>query len=117
MCPFFLLQNELDSMATIWNNHAIRESRRNLPSGRPNVMYELPCLYNTRSYITQMTQAELQQYRNLSTPRSSIPCDENMHELCCHIMSNNHLRLPDTTEEAVDLYLHLRNTIRNALSI
>jgi hypothetical protein len=111
------LQNELDSIVTIWNNHTIRKSRRNLPSGRPNVMYQEPSLYNTRSYITPMHPVELGQHRELCTARSSIPCDEDMYDLCCCLMAQNNWQPSNTANGAVEMYLNLRELMRNALHI
>jgi len=43
--------------------------------------------------------------------RSSIPCDTDMFELCCEVMADENLEPPTTFDEAVNVYLLLRNKV------
>ena len=101
----------------VWNSHIIRMSRRGLPSGRPNIMLEVPSLYGTRSYLTNLTPQEIDASKDLCSFRSAVTCDTDMYRLCCHMMHQNDLEYPNTTAEAMHLYFALRGIVRNQLNV
>ena len=113
----FLFQTELDETVKVWNSHIIRPTRRGLPSGRPNIMFEVPYLYGANSYLTSITQQEHDSIKDLCTLRSDIPCDIDIYELCCHLLHVNNFAYPRTVQEATNLYLNLRRQIRALLNI
>ena len=88
-----------------------------MPSGKPNVMFKIPYLDGTFSFLTDISQPELNACRDLCSFRSTIPCDKDMFDLCCHILLENQLHVPNTPEEALHVYMNLRQTIRNILNL
>jgi len=94
-----------------WDSHKIRPSSNPVvPSGRPNIMYHIPGLWSCTDYKTAVTLADLHLCANsgLTTVRSSIPCDDDVHQLCTAIMRNNNLVLPTDGASAVNLFKRLK---------
>ena len=110
-------QNELDEIQSVWNNHKIRTSRRGLPSGRPNIMFNVPVVYGEQSHLTNITQQEIDACRSNCSFRSAIPCDTDMYELCTQIMRRDGHAFPKTTDEGLGLYMSLRDAVRQLLNL
>jgi len=94
-----------------WDSHKIRPSSNPVvPSGRPNIMYHIPALWSCTDYKTAVTQADLHLCANsgLTKVRSSIPCDDDVHQLCTAIMRSNNLVLPTDGASAVNLFKRLK---------
>jgi hypothetical protein len=112
------LQDELDNVLQVWNDHEIRASRRGLPSGRPRIMHDFPYLYNTSSYLSAIQYEELQQLRHLCVFRESIPCDALMFSLCCRTCQELGADpVPLHSDKALQLYFYLRATVRPLLCL
>ncbi|MEQ2315925.1 hypothetical protein AMECASPLE_027450 [Ameca splendens] len=102
----YLLQDELDDTAIVWNTHLIRPSKNmQVPSGRPNVMYAVPELYNTRDFLTPGQNDHVQLCRNQCVFRLTIPCDPDVYDICNILMAESQLITPADPYEAVNLYL------------
>jgi len=112
-----MFQSELDVTARVWNSHVIRQSKRGLPSGRPTVMFEVPSLYGTSSYLNTISEQELNACVQLCSFRSAIPCDTDMYTLCCQTLRQHQLAYPDTPDQAMHAYCTLRQSIRNLLNL
>ena len=98
-------------MMDVWDSHKIRPSSNPVvPSGRPNSMYHLPALWSCSDCKTAVTQADLYFCANsgLTTVRNSIPCDDDVHQLCTAIMRSNNLVLPTDGESGVNLFNMLK---------
>ena len=76
-------------------------------------MFEIPYLYGTFSYLTNISQPKLHAFRDLCSFRSTTRGDTDIFALCCQILVENQLYVPNTPEEAVHAYLKLRQTIRD----
>ena len=113
----FIFQDDLDKVAAVWNRHRIRSSNRGLPSGRPCVMYEVPIIYNTHSYLVPITEQELRVHRDRCTFRKAIPCDEDVFKLSCSLLAASNQFLPKSADEAKDLYLKLQMEARQLLQV
>ena len=60
-CFMDLLANELHKVAQHWNTHRIRPSTNSeSPSGRPDILYFLPQVNNTRDYATPVSLDEIE---------------------------------------------------------
>ncbi|KAL3973486.1 ADP-sugar pyrophosphatase / 8-oxo-dGDP phosphatase / ADP-D-ribose pyrophosphorylase [Sarotherodon galilaeus] len=104
--------DELDDAAQVWNTHSIRPSKNiNIPSGRPNVMYTLPELYGTRDFLCPTEEEHVYLCKNECVFQLTKPCDQVVYELCNILMSQSHLTPPTDPYQAVNLYMHLRETI------
>ncbi len=108
---------ELNATTEVWNSHTIRKSRRNVPSGRPTVMLEVPVLYGTHSYFNNITTQEQNACRDICSFRSVIPCDIEMYSLCVEILRQLRLAYPTTPNDALQVYLTLRQSLRHLLNI
>lgn len=74
-------------------------------------MYFLPTLYDTRDYVYDVPQRNIDICKQQCRFREPIPCDRDVHELCCAIMAENRQDFPTDPQTAVDLYLELRESI------
>ena len=111
----FKLQDELDGMATLWNSHTIRHVTDRVPSGKPNVMYCVPALYNSRDCAVQIPMEEVQVCRDECTFRDIFPFDEDVYELSMNIMRDNNWTFPNNMLKCAELYLNLRQKVRALL--
>ncbi|CAH1155551.1 unnamed protein product, partial [Phaedon cochleariae] len=75
-CFMQLVQRDLDEVVLEWSVHKIRPSRNsNSPSGRPCIMFEMPSLYQTRSYLIEVPSFALDAL-SLDCLFQEYPCDE-----------------------------------------
>jgi len=96
----------------VWNRHRIRRTRHELHvAGRPNVMYTNPELFDRSDYLQQVSDNDVQFCMQQCTMRSSIPCDGDVFDICCEVMAEEGVSGPKTVQEAVDVYLLLRNKV------
>jgi hypothetical protein len=109
LCEF---QDELDATADVWGAHVIRPSKNErVPFGRPNVIYTVPELYDTKDYLCEVSANEVNGCHEQCTFRSNVACDSDVFELCTIIMAEQNLNIPMDVYEALDLYLELRAAI------
>lgn len=111
-------QAELDKVVELWNSHRIRPSKnRNVPSGRPVVMYTCgERLYGVENRLHRTPLHTIHVCLEQCTVKGSVPCDETVFALCCLLMEEHDRQKPDCGEEAVLLYQFLRNAINVELS-
>ncbi|XP_035989950.1 uncharacterized protein LOC118561813 [Fundulus heteroclitus] len=115
-CFLGIIQDELDEMTSVWDSHIIRPSKNyRVPSGRPKVMYMFPDLYSTRDCISPVNSDDVQLCITNCAFRQATPCDTDINNLCNFLMAESHLQLPSDGFQAIDLYLHLRTSIRTSL--
>ena len=114
-CFMSILRDELHRAARLWNVHKIRPSTNvESPSGRPDVLFFLPEVSNSRNYITgvDLDELELAEERCCKrTPQSG--CCEEFVQLASMIMEEKGLEFPRTAEEAATLYVTLLEEIEN----
>ena len=75
-CYLELMRHELDTIKSLWNTHHIRPSRNeHFPSGKPDVMYYMPHLYGTTSFMQDIDREMADVLAQLLTrePNSCIP--------------------------------------------
>ncbi|MGH0123047.1 UNVERIFIED_CONTAM: hypothetical protein FKN15_047457 [Acipenser sinensis] len=109
-------KDELLRLVHLWNIHRIRPTRNAVaPDGRPVLMHNLPHLYAARNYSNAITNQQLRACREECLPKGPYPCDETVFELSCFIMGENNLTTPTNPDEAIELYLFLRNYIHTQL--
>ncbi len=78
-------------------------------------MYAYPELYGFHNEIKELDQARLDICSQEIVPKNGIPCDEDVCQLCVLIMEEMHLNFPNDPFEMCDLYINLRDEIRNAI--
>lgn len=112
-CFLHIIQDELDSVKDVWNDHIIRPSRNTRgPSGRPNVMYSLPDLYQTRNFLFDVPQNEIVLCKEECILRSNVPCDQDVYEMCNILLDRNGYIYPSDLGTGKTLYLNLRRDFR-----
>ncbi|XP_063955289.1 uncharacterized protein LOC135154065 [Lytechinus pictus] len=112
-CFMSILQTELDKMADIWNNHRIRPSvNLHVPSGHPMMMYHTPQIWGTEDQLcTNVDDDDLAACISDAVFRSTIPCDKDVYDLCVYIMKRDNLDQPMEVQDALELYIHLKQEI------
>lgn len=108
-CFMHLLRDELHRVARLWNLHRIRPSSNlESPSGRPDILFFIPEVANTKDYRVEVGLDELELAEERCCYR--LPengCVEEFTELANIIMHENNLEMPQTAEEATILYATL----------
>ena len=114
----YLLQHELDRAVYLWNSHRIRSSRTDVaPYGRPMLMYSLPYLYGAEDQLFELPVQKIEMCEEECLSKSSYPCDPVVFELCCILMTEKDLSVPEDGEQAVLLYQCLRQEIHSNLNM
>lgn len=97
----------------MWNNHRIRRSRgTSIASGRPNLLYDHPELFRAVDCLEAADTDDYSTCLDECIPRSSCPCDQDIFNLCCHLMQEEHISMPHSIEEALTVYISIRDLIR-----
>lgn len=110
--PALLLQEDLNEIRDVWNAHRIRTSKNtNVPSGIPEVMYLAPHLWGAEDLIIPFND-DLTTCKESCKFLTSVPCDEDMFDLCTIIMEESGLEFPTSRSQALELYLSLRDIVR-----
>ncbi|KAL3870743.1 hypothetical protein ACJMK2_038787 [Sinanodonta woodiana] len=82
--------NDIDSMVQVWNVHRIRPTKnQNCPNGRPVVMYKLPMIYGTRSYLQSVDEDKIKICRDECMNvyfEMNAPCDRAVLNICTPYM-------------------------------
>ena len=103
-----LIQEELNRVAQHWNLHRIRPSlNQESPPGRPDVLYFLPELRETTSYLHTVDEDAMMVAEGMCCEDHLIPFDDTFAELAEMIMEENNLQVPSTPLEASLLYSEL----------
>ena len=104
-CFIGLLQNDLDEMKILWNNHRIRYTRNaECPAGRPNVIYFAPERFGGRNGAMAIDQSQLNIAKPYCKKSSIFGCSEEFLQLVSIIMSENNLSMPGNPDEARSLF-------------
>lgn len=114
-CFLPILRNELNMIKLQWNTHYIRLSRhqRSIP-GKPDVLYHLPEMYGTCSYLKPLDRQSMQCLSWLLTVR--IPdCRSLYSQIFNNIMRDNSCNRPTTLHEATDLLVVILDLIEQEM--
>lgn len=79
-------------------------------------MYQIPSLYGARTYLTRIPDFVL----DTITPECvfhKYPCDKDFYELCNILLIENQLTRKYDPFEAVDLYIRLRQILKELFNI
>ena len=112
-----ILQNDIDATVNTWNCHLIRPTKNaRAPSGRPNVMYQLPELFGTRNYLFHPRREEIQFCREECLFREPVPCDIDVYDMCCILMVEKGYRFPVDHHGALLLYRALSDDFKDLMN-
>lgn len=113
------LQDELDTVVQMWNNHRIRPGRNgcDLYHGKPVMMYNVPELYHAQIYLhpVEMDIINTVLGEDICQWKTDIPCDIDLHDLCLLVMEQHNLTRCHDAEGAIKLYKDLRPLIKALL--
>jgi len=114
-CFMDLLQMELHKVARLWNTHRIRPSANpESPPGRPDCLYFIPQSTHTCDYLTQVGADEVDIAEEHCAQEPSLRgCSPYFSDLAEMIMEDEGLEMPNTVEQAQDLYIALLSLINN----
>ena len=117
LCFMGVLQNELQSVVKEWNTHIIHTKKvLDSPSGKPDVMYTMPELYDTHSYHFDLVNVDFEEITELyAIPRNNPVCRPLFLELCKLLIPD--MQQPTSFESALDLYGKLIVNIRRVLRL
>ncbi|CAL8375385.1 unnamed protein product [Arctogadus glacialis] len=110
-----VIQEELDEVAAIWNDHRIRASHNpRAPSGRPSMLYAVPNLYGAQNFVQQVDNTRI----DLCLEDCSFkdyPCDEDLYHICIELMTEHNFLMSTDIYQITDLYLKLRQLVHDGL--
>ena len=78
-------------------------------------MFEVPSLWGTENQLTEASSNEIDICKTEAVFRSALPCYQDIFDLCIEIMNRDNLDQTQGAQQAIDLYLHLREEIVNML--
>ena len=114
-CYNNIIKDELYKVARHWNIHCIRPSTNaESPSGRPDTLYFLPEVNETRDYKTGASVADIDVAEEMCCMQNPPNgCEPEFNELAAIIMRENRLQMPTTVDEAEQLYVELLHQIES----
>lgn len=119
MLMLSVLQNELDTVVRMWDNHHIRPSGngRALYHAKPCLVYNVPELYHAQDYLhpVEYDRMDIILQEDICLWKTEIPCDIDLYELCLLVMEENNIAQSHNAPEAKRLYRDLRPLIRALL--
>lgn len=75
----------------------------------------MPSAYDTVDYGFEINEIEVNISKNELEAMPHSPCSELIEDLCVCIMEENNIAMPQDPESMQDLYIFLREDIRNNL--
>ena len=104
-CFLPLLKEELNHIAQHWNLHKIRPSiNQESPPGRPDVLYFLPELKETISYLQAIDEDVKAVTEEMCCDNRALPSDGTLPRLVQMAMEEHNLQMGSTAPEASVLY-------------
>ena len=115
-CYMDLLRKELLTVQSEWNSHHIRPVSKSVsPSGKPDVIYHFPELYNTVSYMRPVSEITLRQYNRLACDES-IDCLPLYKALFDSVAMEQNLTIPLSLEEAANKFTQILDVLEEEIS-
>ena len=64
-CSIELLREEVTEVATAWNQHTISHYRNGGPTGRPDIMFFLPHIYDTIDHLQYVSDEDIDEFQGV----------------------------------------------------
>ncbi|KAF3854256.1 hypothetical protein F7725_022311, partial [Dissostichus mawsoni] len=94
LCFMAIIQEDLNEIRHVWNAHRIRPSTNaNVPAGIPNIMYTAPHLWGADDLLVPFSD-DLPTCKESCKFLTSVPCDEDVFDLCTIIMEESGMGFP-----------------------
>ena len=113
-CFMSLLQGELNRVSMHWNLHKIRPSSNDeSPSGKPDVLYFLPELTASSSRSQHIGMDDVEDMEDIinNQVHRLVSRSTDFAELASLIMEDEGLGMPQSADEALDLYAALVSSV------
>jgi hypothetical protein len=110
-----ILKDEIQQVASEWNNHPIRPSSPAVPSGSPEELFFMPVLSTgAQNFLQPFHRDDVEYIHRFATdPGSPLPYEFLMAAEV--LMRENSLQMPLNVHEALDFYLELKFLLHEEL--
>ena len=100
-----LLQNDLDEMKTLWNNHYIRcQTNSECPSGRPNVIHYTSAQLGVPNGAKSVDVNDIVIAESFCKEDPLFGCSSVFTSFAIDVINQNNLEMPRNIIEAKHLY-------------
>ncbi|XP_066305185.1 uncharacterized protein [Branchiostoma lanceolatum] len=107
-CFMPIIRQQLLEFMEDWNDRRIRPHRgATVPGGRPNVLFFLPERTGGDNFLNHLSQHDRQQAQHYCKPLGNDVGNEPLNRYLEEMMGNMQRRVPDTWQEAAQLYIDL----------
>ena len=104
-CSITLLQNDLDKMKTLWNNHYTRcQTNSECPSGRPNVIHYTSAQLGVPNGAKSVDVNDIVIVESFCKEDPLFRCSSVFISFAIDIINENNLEMPINIIEARHLY-------------
>ena len=106
-CFMRIIKKELSDYVEYWNRHYVRRTRTSgCPGGIPQELYDLPGLLGFSNKIVRVNQNEVGElFSEAVTP--VLTSSDSIWELCDELLIENEWDVPQTRQEATNLYVEI----------
>lgn len=111
-CFLPLIRSDLNSIKNDWNVHLIAASNNNTgPRGRPNTMFNLPHLFDSENYCSEVDPIELADLYMCLKP-SPVDVSPEFEEFATEVLAGTNFDVPsENVADALRLYIFLLEKI------
>lgn len=93
---FFGLQEDLNEVSSVWENHRIRPVHNlQTPHGRLSIMHAVPHLYGVKNHLHHVDLNKMEPC--LENCVQIVLCDEDVFDICVDLISAHNLEVTDGT--------------------
>ena len=110
-CFLPVLRRELHLVAELWNTHNIQSQKRHeVDGGKPDIMFFMPEVYNTRDYLRKVDIEDVRVCRRLYTERC-VDFQESIEELV--LLLKPEYEQPADASEALSLFIEIAELLES----
>ena len=108
-CFTGILSKEIIDISEGWNYHRVRSTKGSIcPAGIPKVLFFVPELYDGHDYKSAVDDDLINFTDNtLGASLREYGCTDEFAELCLEIMDIKNRDIPQSVDDALDLYCNL----------
>ncbi|XP_074656641.1 uncharacterized protein LOC141909875 [Tubulanus polymorphus] len=109
-CFHQLIEQDLEDFRNEWNSHRIRRQRNcDVPCSKPDLLYFAPELFGTTDHKIEINYEDVidVQAEFCKQPNDRGSSEPDFPTMCDNIMAVNGFSLPQSADEAYDLYIQL----------
>ena len=106
-CLSSFVRNDLNFVRVHWNTHYIRKSRFDTIPGIPDALYYLPEKQGHSDQLIEISMAEIDAFEQHCIRISETNEDNEYHNYFLYIIEEEGYSMPDSWNEAIELYIKL----------